>query len=319
MDRPYHVLVVEDDELTLELTVAYLAAMEIEATTARSGEEGIRILESYSPDLIISDVKMDGMDGYEFCRRVREGGLDDIPFIFVSGLGSLPQRIKGLKLGADDYLTKPVDPEELILKVTTLIEKNRRVLHRLSQVQGLTSNGVMKGKLGEIEVTSLLQLFDLVDAGETRIRVAVPGGEVAEIYLRGGMVRHVSLGDLSGERAFFRLLLIDEGEFAVERRPYEGRPTMAVPVQKALMDGVTKVDEYRRLVRRLGSGGDSFRVTDSSAALDGRLGEEATRILALVDERGDLDEILAASPLDELETLRILTRLRQADAIREAP
>lgn len=317
MEDRFHVLVVDDDPSTRELLSTYLDVGGVDAIMASSGEEALRILEGYRPELIISDVNMGEMDGFELCRRVRAGGLDDVPFIFVSGLGSLPDRIKGLKVGADDYLPKPVDPEELILKVTTLIERNRKVLSKLEQAERLPAGGVMRGQLGEIEITSLLQLFDLAGAEEVQIRVRAASGTMAEIYAGAGRLRHVSLGELSGESALFRVLQIDEGEFRVERKGFEGEPTMNVPIQRALLDAAAKMDEYRRLVGNPGSESERFRLDDSVELSREELDEPTARILELVDERGDLDDILTASPLSELETLRIMVKLRRAGAIRE--
>lgn len=126
--RPWPtVLLVDDDESTLTLEALQLRGARVRVETARSGNEALGKVLAQPPDLIIADVKMDGMSGYELCRLVRTMGQRDVPFIFLSALGAAPERIMGLRMGADDYIVKPVNGEELLLKVRRQLEKARRL------------------------------------------------------------------------------------------------------------------------------------------------------------------------------------------------
>lgn len=119
-----HVLLVDDDAACLNGISRCLRLGGLQVVIASSGEEALAQLAARKPDLIISDVMMPGMSGYELCRRVRQHkGFDDIPFLFLSALGSPPERVVGLRMGADDYIVKPVDEQELILKVRKQLKK----------------------------------------------------------------------------------------------------------------------------------------------------------------------------------------------------
>lgn len=121
------VLLVDDDEACLRVISRCLYRGGFTVVVAANGTEALKLLESKKPELIISDVMMPGMNGYEFCRNVRQLGFEDIPFLFLSGLGSPPDRVVGLRMGADDYIVKPVDEDELLLKVKKQLKKTGKM------------------------------------------------------------------------------------------------------------------------------------------------------------------------------------------------
>jgi DNA-binding NarL/FixJ family response regulator len=93
-----------------------------------SGMEALALFEQDPPDLVVSDVMMPGMDGFEFCRRLRatrSGQL--VPFIFLSSKGEVEDRVQGHSIGADDYLIKPFEPRELLAKIESQLERSRRM------------------------------------------------------------------------------------------------------------------------------------------------------------------------------------------------
>ena len=121
-----HVLLVDDDPEILEVTAEALAGSGFRVDTARDGREALAFLEAQEPEVVIADVEMPVMDGYELCRRVRASGRSEIPFLFCSGLGASDARLEGLRAGADDYLQKPANPDELVLKLTRQVERVRQ-------------------------------------------------------------------------------------------------------------------------------------------------------------------------------------------------
>lgn len=118
------ILVVEDDDSVSELLELTLSDVGYEVARASNGKEALRAVFAEPPDLIILDIMMAGLDGWEVCRRVRE--MSDIPIIMVTALVDQLDRIKGLELGADDYVTKPFDIHELILRVEAVLRRVSR-------------------------------------------------------------------------------------------------------------------------------------------------------------------------------------------------
>jgi DNA-binding response OmpR family regulator len=122
------ILIVDDDRTLRTVLTRYLENRGYQVEQVSSGAEALVAFAKNPPDLVVSDVMMPEMDGLEFCRRLRgtpSGQL--MPFIFLSGKGELEDRIYGHSIGADDYLTKPVDPRELVAKIEAQLERSRRI------------------------------------------------------------------------------------------------------------------------------------------------------------------------------------------------
>ena len=134
------ILVVDDDRtLRIALTRA-LEIMGYQVEQVSSGVEALDACAKNPPDLVVSDVMMPEMDGIEFCRRLRATPSGQLmPFIFLSGKGELEDRIQGHSIGADDYLTKPVDPRELVAKIEAQLERTRRIHALIVQLMQLNA------------------------------------------------------------------------------------------------------------------------------------------------------------------------------------
>jgi DNA-binding response OmpR family regulator len=121
-----HKILVIDDELSIRLLLENFLSEDYEIITKSDGSEALEWLEGNLPDLIICDIQMPKMDGYEYLRLVRQRGYTKhTPVIMLSGTETSKERIKCYKLGAQDYLIKPFNPEELL----ELIKKNLHPIH----------------------------------------------------------------------------------------------------------------------------------------------------------------------------------------------
>ena len=119
-------ILVVDDEISICLLLENFLSQNHEVIAIHDGEEALAWLEGNLPDLIISDIQMSKMDGYEFLTKVRQRGFTrHTPFIMLSAREESKERIKCYKLGAQDYLTKPFNPEEL----EEIVKKNLFPLH----------------------------------------------------------------------------------------------------------------------------------------------------------------------------------------------
>jgi DNA-binding response OmpR family regulator len=121
-----HILVVDDEPQLLFSVREYLGRVGYDVTAAESGPEALEAILASPPDLIISDIMMEGMDGFAFQRRVQALSGAGIPFIFLTAKGDLRDRLEGLRGGADDYIVKPFEPEELEARVAALLQRMER-------------------------------------------------------------------------------------------------------------------------------------------------------------------------------------------------
>lgn len=304
-----HVLLVDDDPDVLEIMAGQLRAGGLGVDVALSGEDALEKLERFIPELVIADVQMPGMDGYELCRRVRATGHDEIPFFFCSSNASLPQRVIGLKAGADDYLVKPVAADDLLFRVRFQLERNRRMreVRRMSRAR---TSGVLTGTIGDLEIDQILQLIDQRGKGDFRLRVSCTGG-VAAVYLSDRIVLHAEFGSLSGEKAFHRLLSVTQGDFTIEPWLFVGEPTMNATVEELLLGSLAQLDEFRLLRERFVEGGDFIFVRYGDDLFSRRFEQITLDMFALIEEHHLLDRVLDASPYTDLVTIRVISELIQ--------
>jgi DNA-binding response OmpR family regulator len=115
------ILVVDDEPIVREVVVRYLERDGFRTLEASSGDEAQRLLERDPPALIVLDVMLPGIDGFELCRWIRS--QSDLPILMLTARGEEADRIVGLELGADDYLTKPFSPRELAVRVRNLLRR----------------------------------------------------------------------------------------------------------------------------------------------------------------------------------------------------
>ncbi len=144
------ILIVEDDPDVAEMLTAYFRSQEYDVFTVNWGEDGVRSSLQVTPDLVILDIRLPDIDGYEVARRMRsDRRTSDIPIIFLTEKRDRADRLQGLELGADDYITKPFDIQELRLRV-------RNALNRVSQgtltnpVTGLPEGALVDEKLSDV-------------------------------------------------------------------------------------------------------------------------------------------------------------------------
>lgn len=117
------VLICDDNYAVHESLKTFLQLENIDYLSAYSGEEALDLLGKERIDLVVLDIMLPGMFGDEVCTRIRE--KSDIPIILLSALGSVEDRIKGLKLGADDYITKPFSPSEVVVRIQTILRRSK--------------------------------------------------------------------------------------------------------------------------------------------------------------------------------------------------
>lgn len=131
------ILVVDDNLMTLDLVSRSLSRIGYEVITAENGTDALGLLDRVQPDLIILDVMMPEMDGYEVCRRLREKpSVAHLPVLMLTALDSLEEKVKGFEAGADDYMTKPFQPAELQARVRVLLRRMARATGEMAQLTG---------------------------------------------------------------------------------------------------------------------------------------------------------------------------------------
>jgi DNA-binding response OmpR family regulator len=152
----FHILVVDDDRSTRLFMRAFLEAEHYTVSLAANGVEALDLMEKEHIDLVVLDIMMPQMDGYQFTQELRSGNAE-LPILMVSAKQLPEDRKKGYRLGVNDFMTKPVDEEELILRIKNLLRMSRIASERKMHIGDVTldydSFTVIRGE----EVTTLPQ------------------------------------------------------------------------------------------------------------------------------------------------------------------
>ena len=158
------ILIADDDPKILKLLKDLLNQEGFEVISANNGHEVLGQFNNATPDLIVLDVMMPGMDGFEVCRKIR--AESSIPIIILSAKSETPDRITGLTLGSDDYITKPFDSDELLLRIKSVLKRvvsNKDYQDEIIARSGLIVNRtMMMVNQGSKEITLTHKEFDLL-------------------------------------------------------------------------------------------------------------------------------------------------------------
>jgi two-component system cell cycle response regulator len=179
------VLVVDDVELNVKLLEAKLASEYFEVITAFNGVTALDLAESQSPDIILLDVMMPRMDGFEVCSRLKANpATADIPVVMVTALSDVADRLRGLEVGADDFLTKPVNDIALFARVRSLV-RVKRMMEELRLREEICGRFAARGNEAEaIENPGLARILLLEERGFAAARIADTLAPVAETIIR---------------------------------------------------------------------------------------------------------------------------------------
>ena len=198
-----HILVVDDVEKNVKLLADVLAVKGFRVSTAFSGEQALQRIAEEAPDLVLLDVMMPGMSGYDVCRAVRADPLHAVlPIVLVTALDPAQERVKGLEAGADDFLTKPVNQAELmarvrsLLRIKTLYDEVQRQTIELQQWNLTLEQRVADGVLQLERVSRLKRFFS------PHLAEAIVAGTEADLLKAHRREISVVFIDLRGFTAF---------------------------------------------------------------------------------------------------------------------
>jgi DNA-binding response OmpR family regulator len=160
------VLVVDDDPTVSDVVRRYLERAQFEVTLVGDGPAALAAVAAYRPDLVVLDLMLPGIDGLEVCRRLRAGD-PNLPVVMLTALGEEGDRVVGLSLGADDYVTKPFSPRELVLRVQSVLRRAARTAESssaeiLSDGDLVVDVGRRVARMGGAQLALTVREFDLL-------------------------------------------------------------------------------------------------------------------------------------------------------------
>lgn len=298
------ILLVDADSSSARVLEVSLRSAGFTVTTAGSAENALAKLEHGAPDLILTDTRLPGADGFGLVREVRSRSeLKDVPIVFLTEQGALEDKLRGLELGVDDYLAKPIFVREVVTRVHMLLA--RRNQQRIA-AESLARTR-FSGSLEDVAVVDLLQTIAV--SGKSGVAIVKRGDRQAELYFQKGQLIDAEVGDLRGEEAVYRTITWTTGTFDLEFRAVDHPVVIEASTNALLMEGLRRVDELGRLAEQLPP--ENTLVDIDHEALLGRLNEipdELNGVLRLIDGKRTLLDLIDDSPFDDLSTLTVLSK-----------
>jgi DNA-binding response OmpR family regulator len=301
------ILLVDADQKSIRLLEVSLRKAGFSVTTSDTGTDALKKVEISPPDLIISDTKMPKIDGYEFCRQIKEKPkFRNIPFIFLTRQTDVDDKIRGLELGVDDYLTKPIFIKEVIARVKLLLEKKRTSILEVTEPESKLS-----GSLDQMGVVDVIQTLEM--SRKTGVVNLRSNEKVGKIYFQDGRIINAEAELLQGERAVYRMLLWAEGNFSVDFGTQDDiEDRIEISTQGLIMEGMRRIDEWERYQEQLPPL-NTVLVLDPEVIKEEHpdaFPQKIEEVLAeFADSQCTIIKAITHLPYDDLESLTIVAKL----------
>lgn len=311
-ELPPTILVVDDNRLVRELIRDTFVDAGFTVTTAENGHDALERVAIERPDLIVTDVAMPGMDGWEFCQRLQaDPQARDVPIVFLSSERAVQDRIRGLRSGAYDYLCKPFSTEELLVRV-------RIILDRISSGSASREapRSFLAGHTSHLPTADLVQLLSMNGkTGCLRLR----SKELGRIHFRDGRIVGAFTARTSGRKALFRMLSWNDADFHFD--PVDDLSVVdafETDTQRLLMDALVALDDLERLRNGLPDPSlplEPAEANEESARRRADLDPREQAVLRLASDRATMQEILDKVDGTDLDVARSLAELLECGLI----
>ncbi len=302
----WQVLLAEDEALMAQMMVDMLTELPIQVRVAKNGREALDQVEQSRPDLILLDAVMPELDGFAVAAALKGNpATQDIPIIFLTARVRMEDKVRGLELGAEDYLVKPVRREEMLARV-------RNVLRRWESRRAPPPPGssLMRGRLEVMNLPNIIRIMETERRTGT-LRLSAEGRR-GEILFLEGRIAYAMQGPRQGEAAVYGLLSWVKGDFELELTAGSGPAEAQVvrPNQALLAEGIRRLDEIPGLQRALGpiEGPVKMFTVFREGLLRRTLPGGFRQLVELCDGSKSLTQLLEASSLDAWGTLTFLGR-----------
>jgi CheY-like chemotaxis protein len=310
-------ILVVDDELDNRVMMRYfLESWGYQVDLASNGQEALDKVNENQPRLVLLDLEMPIMNGFETCDRLKTApDTEHIPVIMFTGLEQTADKVKGIRKGADDYVVKTVDPEELQARIEMILRRTSRYETREGASGGEESQ--VSGSLADLQFPEAVQL--VLAYGKSGVMHLVDGDREARVYLKEGRVVQAEFEQAEGEEAFYKLAFWKSGQFRFQVCEPDAKQTITASGTNLLIEATRRLDEWNLISNKI----PSFDVTPHRVPLaDGnsiRLTPADWRVLRLADGERSITQIAEELEMDGFEAGRLTFGLLTVGALSLEP
>jgi len=227
--RSRKILIVDPNDKTRQLLTENLEKEEYQVIAAENGKEGFELVNRERPDLVISDIFMNNMNGFELCQRIRDmSDVPNVPFVFFTSTDDMLTEVRAFRAGADEYLVKSqTKRQDLLIRIENMMGN----IDAFEKVKATLHEGFL-GKLGDISVSDVLEL--LVNTKKTGNLLISDGTLEGNVFFLKGNILNAELGEVSGEEAIYDMVFWEDGFFKFAHTEVPRKHVISTPTTKVL-------------------------------------------------------------------------------------
>lgn len=308
------VLIVDDNPQNVEYLVGGLVSAGFQVATALDGSEAWEKINQYLPDLVISEIDLPEMDGFQLLNKIRENpNTRSIPLIFLTSRSEIQDKIRGFQLGAKDYIVKPLFARETVARMKMVLGRiNKR------KVQRDQTEGRMTGRLEELSLVDLIQRFGM-EKKTGILTLTNENNKNGQIFFKNGCVVNAILGNFRTEKAIYQMLSWERGDFCMVFQDVDVADEIPISNLGLVIEGFKRLEKRGELMGELPSPDAIFTLDPDFLKFmeKKKVTPELARFIQLFDGRRDVLKIIDDSYYDDLTTLERMVKLYKQGLLRE--
>lgn len=295
------ILIVDDDPAVTKLLRMVFMRKNHHVIIAEDGEAAMEKIGDESPDLILSDIAMPGIDGFEFYSQVQKNPKTaGIPFIFLSGEKEPDKQLKGLRMGAAEYVTKPFDLKMLGETIENVFAKAEKQKMDFS------------GNLESVNLEDIIQIIEINEKTGELVFTVYNGHHIGSIFFKQGNIIYAVTGGFEGEEALYELIAKNEGYVSFYSKEIDVPEKISGSNMAMLLEGSRMLDEGKGLYSMIDRTDVSFTIRSKrvSPEIIDRIGREwTTKLLIMISKNQTLEMMLGSGMMSPCRLEYILAEL----------
>jgi DNA-binding response OmpR family regulator len=256
------VLIVDDDPFLVLSLKLHFSELGIEVEDAHDGIEALEKVDKFEPDIILSDIIMPRMDGYELHKQLSNNpDMINIPFIFLTAKDDISDQVNGFRMGVDDYICKPFE-------INDLTQRIQRAIERAEKIRNLGTKADFSGNLSQTAWTDIFQLIELNYKTGELLFLSSEEEQIGKTYFNDGRLVNAQVGHFEGEEAFYALMSLKEGFFEFFSKTIHASSLIKNSNTSILMQGSRMVEEYQDLLQAIPDLNVSIKLTSNKIPME---------------------------------------------------
>ncbi len=299
-------LIVDDDPLLVIYLKLHFSDNGIESESACDGIEAIEKINMFEPDIILSDIMMPRMDGYELQSKLRKNpDTENIPFVFLTAKADISDQLKGFRTGVDDYVCKPFEIHDLVRRL-------QRAIKRTEQIRSFQTKADFSGNLSQIIWTDVSQVIELNYKTGELLFISPAREHIGRVFFNNGRLINAQAGHFEGEEAFFSLMTIKEGLFEFFSKTIDTSPLIESSNTSMFLKGASMVEEYQSLCKLFPDLNVIVKLTGNKIPVEIKKNIDnqlLLKIFSLIDKKYSVGSILQSGGMSPIRAASILLGL----------